>query len=367
MKIFKILFLLCSAALLLLPLAFTTMQEQVASPLDNRMLAEIPKTIQDWRLEGENVLKDRIGFRDPMIVGYHTALKKLFSVMQHPLFITGEDGHIYFGHEGYLKSYQSLDCTPEKVSYILRALKDINERLAKKKIPFLYVNFPDKKSIYPEHYSRTIFRQNKPTLNEALEQALAGSEVPYIFATEALLKAKKERPTHNQKFDPGHFNAYGAFVAHRAVAEKLREFFPDYPLLRLDEFEQTTRVIDLRQYTSIADTDTVPMLTLKERNFKIERPKAGDEFLLMASNANAPIKKTLFLYGDSYMMSCDCYSPTNTAIDYYAKAFSKVYIFGSGTAVLIDQHIQRYGCDMVIYETAERVVPLSGVFNWLPN
>lgn len=353
----KTLFLISTALLLLLPPAFTNLQSNVASPLDNRMLATLPTTLKDWRLEGENVLKDRIGFRDQLLVAYHTGLYRLFGHMEHPLFAVGEDGHIYFGFEGYLKDLQSLNYNENFIAQSVAGLQRLRESAKNQGAEFLYVHFPDKKSVYPEYYNKQIHRQSGvPTLSETLEKALQNTDLNYVFAKNALVAAKTEAPTYNKKFDPGHFNAFGAFIGHREVAKKLQDFYPNYPLPQLNEFEQSHKKQDLIQYLSIEDSEEIPALRLKERNFELQEGKANDFYILYSNNPQAPVDKVAFIAGDSYMNNCDCYEPTITAIDYYAKAFREVYFVKTRYDL---QKLGEYGCDILIYETAERVVPLG--------
>ena len=95
MKRFKLAFLFCFSMLLLIPLAFTTLQEDAVSQLDNRMLAKIPVSRRLWITQGENFLRDRIGFRDDFILFYRQAMYRLFNVFEHPRYTLGSNGHLY--------------------------------------------------------------------------------------------------------------------------------------------------------------------------------------------------------------------------------------------------------------------------------
>ncbi len=362
--LFKKIYALLFAALILLPLLTMNLTPEVASPLDNRMLAPYPESLRDWRLQGEDFLKDRIGFRDRMIVSYHTAMLRLFRQMEHPLFTAGENDHIFFGYEAYVEAFQSLDYTDEEIAVYVHRLDNLNEYLKSKQVSFLYVNFPDKKSVYPEYYSKTVYRQNKLTRNEAFLQALDTSDIPHLFLKDALVAAKSTQATYNQKFDPGHFNGYGAFIAHQEIAKKLDELFPGYPPLTREEVLLEDRQVNLAQYINIADSETVPTLALKDRPFEIQRGNAAKGYNYYAHNEGAPIQKTLLLFGDSYLLDADCYGPSRIAIDYYARAFRDVYLFSAATMRNIARYIDEYRADVLIYATAERVVPLSGSFLW---
>lgn len=54
-------------------------------------------------------------------------------------------------------------------------------------------------------------------LGEALERALESSGIPHLFTTNVLRQYQAVAPVYNKKYDPAHFNAIGAFVAHEAI------------------------------------------------------------------------------------------------------------------------------------------------------
>ncbi|NMD37721.1 MAG: hypothetical protein GYA87_03450, partial [Christensenellaceae bacterium] len=81
-------------------------------------------------------------------------------------------------------------------------------------------------------------------------------------------------------------------------------------------------------------------------------------------NENAPINKTLLIMGDSYFINSDTYHPYNACEEYYSNTFKKVIYTQNITGAEIASYFEQYNPDIVIYETAERVIDLSGVLNW---
>lgn len=362
MKIFKILFLFCAAALLLLPLAFTTTQERVVSPLDNRMLATIPKTIQDWRSEGENVLKDRIGFREDMVLFYRRALYRLFGILEHPLYSAGSNGQLYLSDSVSLDAYQSIyeDADLER---ILAKLHTLHQYLQSRGKHLLYVQMPMKQSVYPEYMPSYIQKNTRPTLSLALENALKNTDIPHIFMADVLRRYKAIEPTYYQKFDPAHYNIIGAFAAHEAIAHKLRELYPDCPIPQRNDFRRTTKMVDLTPYFLKDTKEEIPVLARISQPFEHRKMK-DIVFASYSVNKDAPVKQTLLIVGDSYMFDSRIYDKGLGAFDYYAPAFEKVYLIPTDSLQNVLALVNRFQPDVVLYEAAEFKLLIKDHFRW---
>lgn len=366
MRRFQILFLLCFTALLLTPLAFTTLQPDAASQVDNRMLAPVPQTFEDWQSEIETVLKDRLGFREDIILFYRQAMYRLFNILEHPLFVSGKNGHLYRGDLPALDVRQSFyeDADLKRVQYNIEKLY---QYLQSKGKAFLFVFMPMKQGVYPEFVPSYYTKSPKPMLSEILERKLEESGIPHIFLTNTLLQYKTNSPTYNQKYDPGHFNAIGAFVAHEAISHKLKAFYPDYPLLQWSAFEQSTRMADLSLYFLKNTKEKVPVLKRISRDFKLENLTDGILDVVISTKEHAPVKKTLFLICDSFMFYETIYASDYGALDYYGHAFEKVYLIPIIQATLnnnIYALIDRYQPDIVLYEAAEARLLDNVHFTW---
>ncbi len=364
MKAFKIVYILFFALLLFVPLSLTNMEEEVASHLDKRMLTDRPASLAEWLNKGEGFLRDRIGFRTKLILLYNTVLKNVFQHSEHGLILLGQEGQIFYGHSSYINNYQALDYNPEQPALLAAKLQSLQDTLQQKGIDFLYVNIPDKKTVYSEYFPKNIAPPLSPTLNIRLEQELDTTNVRHIFLKDMLIQARTKHDTFNKAVDIAHFNAYGAYYTHEAIARELQKIYPNYPLLQETDFIAEEEAFDLRHTISIMGTERVPVLKLKNRNFTIEE-KPFASCYISSYNPDAPIKKTLLILGDSYMYDTEGYWPTSTAIDYYAKAFETVYISSNSLHEPIEITLARFQHpDMLIYETSERVIPLGEVLYW---
>lgn len=364
MKFVKYSFILLFTCILLLPVCFINLQSNVASSLDNRMLAPLPTDLHHFRMDGETILKDRIGFRDTMLMLYQNLQYRLFGVLPHPLYMVGREGHVFYGFDAYVNDYQHRNVEPQQIAERVEKLEHMHTHLQAQGIGFLYALMPDKKTVYSEFYPHSIHQKPNPSFAQSIENALQNTNVPYFFAQDVLQNAKAVRPTYNKKFDAGHFNAFGAFVVQQALAQKMQAFYPEYQVPALTEFTESTTQIPLQKYIGIWEEEQVPSLVLNNRNFTVQKGTENDRFTYMAENKNAPIQNTLFVFGDSYFINCDAYAPTPTAIDYFAKNFTKVYVFNGFAMAEIDALIKSYQPKFVIYETAERVAYLDGAFFW---
>lgn len=101
MKGIKISFLLLFALALLVPLAAFRREPGVVSEIDNRMLQENPFDPEerakggDLTVKLENYVRDRIGFRDNMILGYTVLNDRVFGKMVHPSYCYGKEGYVF--------------------------------------------------------------------------------------------------------------------------------------------------------------------------------------------------------------------------------------------------------------------------------
>lgn len=149
MKAFKIMFLVCIAVMLMVPLGFTTWKPEIISKLDNRMLSKLPQAINEWRIHGEDVLRDRIGLRENRILFYRQAVCRLFHILDHPLYKNGDNGHNYYCCIMALNAYQSFYSNSDTERIVSR-LDGLHQYLKSQGKPFLFVHIPLKQNLSPE-------------------------------------------------------------------------------------------------------------------------------------------------------------------------------------------------------------------------
>ena len=103
--------------MLILPAAFMNMKKDQVSEYENKMLEEWPEfeMSEDYMKSVYNYVNDRIGFRESSIAIYTEANNALFGSMVNPLFMWGEDGHIYYKDKDYIAAYQRLNTDKEYI------------------------------------------------------------------------------------------------------------------------------------------------------------------------------------------------------------------------------------------------------------
>ena len=153
--------ILCIA--LLLPLINFNLEENYASPIDNRMLTE-------WNLSGgditdmvESYINDRIGFRTEAIDAYTELNDKVFGMMVHPTYTYGKDGYVFFQ-----MSYENPD--PVFVELFCAYLRRVQDYCEERGVPFIYCLNPSKITIYQQYLPAGYIYQDK--LNQMMYEKL---------------------------------------------------------------------------------------------------------------------------------------------------------------------------------------------------
>jgi hypothetical protein len=152
-RIFIILFLL----ILAIPLAKMNLARDQVSEIDNRKLAELVDVQigSGFRAKFQAYLADRIGFRTMMISAYQKICDVMFMKLVHPIYMYGEEGHIFF-KGAYIDDYQHLNINKPYIESCGLYLETIYNYLKERNIKFLYFLIPDKKSVYGEYFPRSI-------------------------------------------------------------------------------------------------------------------------------------------------------------------------------------------------------------------
>ena len=154
----QIVFISVFCILLVLPVIFINLKKNQTSEYENKMLEEWPEFefSEDYMKSVYNYVNDRIGFRESSIAIYTEANNALFGAMVNPLFMWGEEGHIYYKDKDYIAAFQRLNTDEEFIDSMVTFLKKTDDYLKSKDIKFLYFVCPDKKTIYPEYFPKTV-------------------------------------------------------------------------------------------------------------------------------------------------------------------------------------------------------------------
>lgn len=342
---------------LIIPALLMDHEKFKSSDIDNKTLTEWPgfsmdtetiKTIGDY-------IDDRIGFRTEAIYYYTKESNDLFHVMVHPLFMYGEDGHIYYKDSEYIKAYQRLNTDKEYMDSFVDFLDETNDYLEKRGVKFIYYMAPDKKTIYPEYFPKTIHvKEDEETVIDYMKSKLDETDISYVIPDEELKSAKKNEIVYNQKYDATHWNERGSFIGQSCIDTYLCNWFEDVKPLSEDDF-----ILSYEKKTNLDQSDfpiddDVPLYTLKSdtsqdasgylaKEIELEVPTFYKHFL----NPEVANGKRLIIFTDSYFA---------TYSKFYTQRFSEVYYIHRQNYEYIQYFVNLLFPDVVIFETAERSI-----------
>ncbi|MBO4902114.1 MAG: hypothetical protein J5518_04920 [Lachnospiraceae bacterium] len=356
-KIFNIVFIVLFMAVLIVPVIFMNTKENQISAIDNKILTEWPGFSPDLssREELENYLSDRIGFREQAIETYIELNDKLFYVMVHPLFMYGQDGHIFFKEDSYIEGYQRLNTDGPYLDSMVDFLQRTTDYLNSKDIRFLYYLCPDKKSIYPEYFPKSIHvnTENESVIDH-MKSSLSKTDVDYIIPTDELIAAKQDRVVYNKKYDATHWNEFGAFLGHKLIDDKIQQWFDDVPPLTEDDFDLTYETMETLDVAKFPINESVPVYTLKEERAEDSSGYlepylkcTTTNFYTHYKNPNCPNDRILLVFTDSYFASY---------VRFYTNRFKEVYFIHRQNYDYLQYMVNLTFPDMVVFETAERSI-----------
>ena len=356
-KIPQAVFIAAFLVLLVIPLIFMNFKKNQMSEYENKMLEEWPELdfSEDYMKSVYKYVEDRIGFRESSIALYTEANNALFHSMVNPLFMWGEEGHIYYKDKDYISAFQKLNTDSEYIDSMVSFLVKTNDYLASKDIKFLYFVCPDKKTIYPEYFPKTV---NVDDRNESvldyLDEKMAGTDVTYIDPREELIAGKSDELLYNRMYDVTHWNDRGAFIGHSLIDEKIRQWFDDVPPLSEDDYDLESVHIDSLDNAKFAIDEDVPLYSLKVDESgdytELLRPCMDcntDTFYTHHIDPNAPNGKRLLVFTDSYFQSYQ---------KFYDNRFREVYFVHRQNYDYVQYFVNLTFPDMVIFETAERSI-----------
>jgi len=245
--------------------------DKTLAPPEKRRLAPRPKLLANGRslaalpAEFDAYCNDRFGFRNSLIRWHNRVKVRLLRTSPSEMVILGSDGYLYFGGDSAREYYRSLrPFEEEELAQWKRALEQRRDWLAAQGIRYLVVIAPSKDSIYPEHMPAAL---NRVTPESRLDQLVrylgANADFRVLDLREPLLQAKK----HDQVYGlaDSHWNDLGAYVAYRAIMERVATWYPKsgpLPLSAFDIVKTRTQGIDLAELLGMEDTIRDDYVTL---------------------------------------------------------------------------------------------------------
>ncbi len=355
--------------MLITPFVFTNFKHDQTSEIDNSYLPEIEweentpvgKKIDDL----ENYLNMRIGFRNQFLDMYQALNDRLFGVMEHPLYMYGKDGYVYFKQWAYIVDYQHLNLNPDYADEIAHGLQVFSDLAAEHGADFYYLLIPDKKTVYPEYMPDGLNRFGDVSLTDQILQSLSGTDVKWLFLRDALLEAKQQHQVFDVKYDAGHWNDTGAFYGIRELYRRMRADYPEIPMLTEDEFDFGTEHVDSLLVSHFAIDEEVPRLTLKTSTAVVDEDwLKGDlsfpdptSFRKRYVNPEKTGLPKLLIFHDSYIAGRE---------RFFTENFSEVTFIHRYNLISpekLAEYLDALAPDIVVYENPEAVFGTIR-FNW---
>lgn len=356
-SIYNFIFIIVFLALCILPAVFMDHEQYKSSDIDNKTLTEWPGFSMDTETIRtiEDYVDDRIGFRSQAIYSYTKASDDIFGVMVHPLFMYGENDHIYYKDPAYISAYQRLNTDTEYMDSFVDFLEETNDYLESRNIKFLYFLAPDKKSIYPEYFPKSIHvKEDEESVISYMTNRLKNSDIEYVIPYEELMHAKDNQVIYNQKYDATHWNEFGSMIGQKLLDNHVQNWFDDVKPLSEDDytlgFEKRTNLDqsdfpiddDVPVYTLINDTSQNASGYLAS-SINLEVPTFYSHYM----NPEVTNGKRLLIFTDSYFA---------TYGKFYSNRFSEVFYVHRQNYEYIQYCVNLLFPDAVIFETAERSI-----------
>ncbi len=356
-KILNIAYCVIFMAIVIIPACLINTKKAQVSAIDNKTLTEWPHFT--WKLENrdlvEDYVDDRIGFRETAINSYIALNDKLFRVMVHPLFMYGQEGHIFYKDADYIAAYQHLNTDTKMLDDFVTFLDKTQNYLSKKDIRFLYFVCPDKKTIYSEYFPKSIHVNNENiSVTDYLDQKLSETDVDYMIPIDELLQAKNHQVIYNKKYDATHWNEFGAMTAHKLIDAKVQNWFDDVRPLTEDDFNLEFVKVASLDIAKFPIEEEVPIFSLKNdvstdaTDYLLNSLQGSTTtFYYHYINEAAESDKILLVFVDSYFGSYE---------KYYNNRYKEVYFVHRQNYDYLQYYVNLFFPDAVIFETAERSI-----------
>ena len=211
-----------------LPGLFATSE---VSTKEKRRLAPVPalpRTPADWESlpdQWNAYINDHFGLRRGLIGLHSRVMSALFHKAVSPTVIIGRAGWLYLGADKSAALFRNeLPLTDQDVGRWLASMQRRQQWMAERGLAYLLVVAPDKHSIYPEYMPGEMVKAGPQSqLDQLMQAARTRPDLPVLDLRPALLAAKAQGRMPLYWLTDSHWNDFGAYVAYRAVMERLSQ------------------------------------------------------------------------------------------------------------------------------------------------
>lgn len=334
--------------ILAVPIVTMNTKKEQVSEIDNRNLTEFPQINLEGgvREQFEAYVNDRIGFRNEMIRFYTVANDKLFHKMVHPSYTYGKDGYVFMHMPFEQLNKNHLDTYAEFV-------KKMQQDCEKQGIVFEYWLNPSKITVYNEYLPEgaNVKDENTQYLLKKLEE----NNVEYWYSKELLRNAKKDIQVYNKKYDAGHWNDNGGFLAAQEIQQKLIDRGVAIEKIKKEDYEISQLKFDTLpvSYFPISDTTDIynpKNQTARQTDTYDNQVELDPQFSEFSHYENPKKQKSpkLLMFRGSYMVWREKFF-----IDQFSES---TFIHSYNNVENYQYYIDIFKPDIVIFECAEYVL-----------
>jgi len=370
-KFFNVLFIVLFMLVLFVPLALVSPGGTV-SERENRFLAERPpigdlfKDPKGYFEQFGNWFSDNMGFREQAITLYNRIESSGFQVQYmtgQVTYLVGQQGHHFFaGIDGeMIPKFQGAPIlSDDNLRQFANNLEGIRIYLESMGIPFIVMFNPDKESVYPEYFPRSVRRSPDPIPYETLVEYLReNTGIDILDVRPRLVYEKEFHPVFNRdnSGDLAHYSELGAFFAYQELMWRINAYMPELEPFTLDD-------IDI-----IYDAD-IPLVSLKQVNFTpleisffdnvpLRRPFLWENLAYKNNDDELP---TILLMRGSSAGTLD-YNFFNGYVPEHFGLSLFIYFFNMSH---FTEYVDLYKPDIVVFQIVERMIGWfsSYVANW---
>jgi len=349
LRFFNACFIFLFVLMLALPLVFIDLKSDRVSAAENRKLANRPPFAEIKNSPGtfirqfDDWFKDSTGFREKLINLYrktNVILSQNYYLDGISIVLMGKQGHHFHTHYNQLLPiYQGKRWLDDIQSNELsNKLNEINQYLHKRNIPFIFMLCADKESIYPEYYPDFVIRGPEPTSLDVVVEYLSNhTNADFFCIKERFLQEKNNfllYPKTGDIYELCHYNETGSFIAYRELMKHIGKYFSNLKPFSLKDVNITYR------------SNGSSSVTLKpEINYIEVNARFFEATAFVNKNSSLPV---ILLFRDSY---ADWFP------DYLPQHFSRTIMYHWNTLEHFEEYIDLYRPDIVVFESAERMIP----------
>lgn len=347
---------------LICPLLTMNFSHDQESEIDNAFLPELePFGAPTFIASAEEYVAKRIGFRAEALSMYQKLNDAVFGLMEHPNYMYGSEGHVFFSDPVFIKRYQHLDLNQASADLFAQAMSGFQTYAEAKGKMFLYWLLPDKESVYPEFYPSSINVMGDESYTDQILSSLSEYRVNYLFVKNAMVEGKKSMLVNNIKYDAGHWNDNGAFVSALELYSVLRQQFPSIEPPRMEEYTVGTKTETSLDTSHFEINEAVPFYELIEiQSEDLSRQLRKEVYLSSPENyayhyvnPQQEDKPSILFFSDSYLVN---------HTKFFREKFSEsifIHRYNCLNQEAFEYYVDYYDPDIVIFENPERSHPID--------